>query len=100
MSKCPLKAKPGRILVQEDEFAYQGKIHIPDAAKRRPTTGKIIDLGKGVDREIYKLGEKIVYGLYSGTVVNFRGHAPFRFLLPDDVLGEVVTEDQLEGVGT
>lgn len=96
----PMKAKPGRILVQEDEFQYAGRIAIPEAAKRRPTTGVIVDIGKGINTDDFQVGEKIVYGLYSGTVVNFRGHKPFRFLTPDEVLGEITTTDQLEGVGT
>ena len=93
-----LLPKPGRVLVLEDEFNYQGNIIIPDKAKRRPTTGKIIAIGEGVTS--CEIGEKIVYGLYSGTVVNFKGQPTYRVLGPEEILLSVEGEAELEGVGT
>lgn len=89
---------PGRVIVQEDEFNYSGKIIVPEAAKRRPTTGVVIAVGDGV--EVCKTGDKLVYGLYSGTVINFKGQPAFRILGQDEVLAIIQGEAELQGVGT
>jgi len=101
--KTALKPKPGRILVIEDSFRYEGRIVIPDKIQRRPTTGVIAKIGSGIPEEDYPIGERIVYGLYSGTVINIRGDKHiYRSLLPEDVLcGIEEGEDvEIEGVGT
>ena len=96
-----MRPTPGRIIVQEDEFSYEGKIIIPDTTKRRPTTGKIVAVGDGVSNFDLVIGSKVVYGMYSGTVINFRGQPNFRILGQDEVLAVVYDKDlQLEGVGT
>lgn len=117
-----LRPAPGKLLVIEDGFKYEGRIVIPDKVQKRPTTGIIHKMGEGIGKYVsevetdgegneittevfvphYKEGERVVYGLYSGTVVNIRNCAKvFRVLSPDDVL--VVVEEgeiELEGVGT
>jgi|SRR5215469_1798815 len=101
--KTSLKPKPGRILVIEDAFRYEGRIVIPDKIQRRPTTGVIAKLGTGVSVEDYPIGERIVYGLYSGTVINIRGdNHVYRSLLPEDVLCGIEEGEniEIEGVGT
>jgi co-chaperonin GroES (HSP10) len=92
----------GRIIVQEDSFRYEGRLVIPEASKRRPTTGTILEIGKGVD-DIFKVGQKIGYGLYSGTVMEFKGWIPeeriiFRILGQDEVLA-IIDEKAPEFVG-
>lgn len=95
-----LDPTPGRIIVQEDAFQAQGRIIVPDTLKRRPTTGKILAVGDGV-YDMLKVGERVVYGLYSGTVINFKGQPAFRILGQDEVLSIVRGADLiLEGVGT
>lgn len=89
---------PGRIIVQEDNFRYEGKIIIPEKAQRRPTVGKIIAIAPDVTE--WEEGQKIVYGLYSGTVINFKGQPAFRVLGRDEVLATVTGNPELEGVGT
>jgi chaperonin GroES len=95
-----LDPTPGRIIVVEDQFQAQGRIIVPDTLKRRPTTGKILAVGDGV-YDMLKVGERVVYGLYSGTVINFKGQPAFRILGQDEVLSIVRGADLiLEGVGT
>lgn len=96
-----MRPTPGRIVVQEDAFNYQGRIAIPDAAKRRPTTGKILAIGEGVLNIDLAVGNKVVYGLYSGTVINFKDQPAFRILGQDEILAVIDDKDLvLEGVGT
>ena len=88
---------PGRIVVQEDEFSYQGKIIIPEKAQRRPTVGEVIAVASDITE--WQIGDKLVYGLYSGTVINFKGQPAFRILGRDEILAVVEGNPQLEGVG-
>lgn len=94
----------GRILIQGD-FALSkvGRIIIPDKVKKAPTTGVILEVGPGVEN--YQPGQKVVFGLYSGTVLTYKGWDPktrinFRILSVDEILA---TQDEkapeLEGVG-
>jgi co-chaperonin GroES (HSP10) len=94
----------GRIIVQEDEALSQvGMIIIPDKVKKRPTTGVILEVGAGVVD--FEVGQKICYGLYSGTVLTFKGWDPktrinFRLLNVDEILAYVDQQaPELEGVG-
>jgi len=95
---------PGRIIVQEDlALDKVGRIIVPDKVKKRPTTGTILEVGLGVDG--YFVGDRVVYGLYSGTVLTFKGWSPktrinFRILNTDEILAKVDKETpELEGVG-
>lgn len=88
---------PGRLIVQEDEFSYQGKIIIPEKAQRRPTVGKVIAVAPDIPE--WQVGDKLVYGLYSGVVINFKGQPAFRILGRDEVLATVEGSPELEGVG-
>lgn len=95
-----MRPTPGRIIVIEDEFRYEGRIVVPDAIKRRPTTGKIVAVGVDISNPDLVIGSKVVYGLYSGTVINFRNQPAYRILGQDEVLA--VIDDvsiELEGVG-
>lgn len=90
---------PGRIVVQEDSYKEQGRIIVPDTLKRRPTTGKILAVGDNV-YDMLTVGTRVVYGLYSGTVINFKDQPAFRILGQDEVLSVVEGADLiLEGVG-
>lgn len=92
-----LRPSAGRVVVKEDAFRYEGRIVIPDKVQRRPTTGVIIEVGEGV--ESYKIGDKVVYGLYSGTVIEFKHHPAYRILGVDEVLAVIEGQAELVGVG-
>lgn len=93
---------PGRVIVAEDHFSYKGRIIVPDQSERRPTTGTILECGKGVEN--FVPGQKIVYGLYSGTVLEFKGWDPktriiFRVLGQDEILSWI-DDKSPEFIGT
>ena len=62
------------------EEKTKGGLFVPDTAKERPQQGEIVavgpgrvtDEGKQIPIEV-KVGDKILYGKYSGTEVNYDG---------------------------
>jgi chaperonin GroES len=94
-----MKLRPlqDRILVQrvEEESKTKGGIIIPDTAKEKPAEGKVIAVGNGkvgedgkrVALEI-KVGDRILFGKYSGTEVKIEGEEQL-IMREDDVLGVI-----------
>jgi len=82
MSKLKIKPLGDRIVVKpmEAEEKTKGGIILPDTAKEKPVEGTIVaagpgrksDDGKIVAMEV-KVGEKILYGKYSGTEITIDG---------------------------
>jgi len=82
MSELKLKPLADRIVIQamEAEDTTKGGIILPDTAKEKPVEGtivaagpgKITDDGKKVEMEV-KVGDKVLYGKYSGTEVTVEG---------------------------
>ncbi len=74
-----LKPLADRVVVKplEQQEVKKGGIIIPDTAKEKPMQGEIVAAGPGrttedgkrVDLEV-KVGDKILYGKYSGTEVS------------------------------
>jgi co-chaperonin GroES (HSP10) len=95
---------PGRILVQEDTFAYEGRVIIPEVAKRRPSTGTIIAVGENTTVAA-KVGDKVVYPMYSGTGLRFRDPKtqrdmpPMRVLTPEEILCTITGDAELQEAG-
>lgn len=67
-----------RVLVKplEAEEKTKGGIILPDTAKEKPQEGKVVAVGKGKVSEDgkvlpldVKVGDKILYGKYSGTEI-------------------------------
>jgi chaperonin GroES len=82
-----------RILIQRLDEGEQkvGGIIIPDSAKEKPQQGEIVavgpgrfDEGKRVPMDV-KVGDKVLYGKYSGTEVVIDGE-PLLILRESDVL--------------
>src|SRR5215216_1074215 len=70
-----------RVVVRSLEETEQtrGGLYIPDTAKEKPQQGEIVavgpgrfDEGKRVPMEV-KVGDKVLYGKYSGTEVTIEG---------------------------
>jgi len=82
MSKLKIKPLSDRIVVQpaEAEETTKGGIILPDTAKEKPVEGTVVaagpgkksDDGKLVEMEI-KVGDKVLYGKYSGTEITIEG---------------------------
>src|SRR5688572_9210903 len=79
-----IKLKPlaDRVIVKQTEAEEKTKsgIYLPDAAKEKPTKGKVIAVGpgkldeKGKAMEVgVRVGDSIYYGKYSGTDVEVDG---------------------------
>ena len=79
-----MKIRPlhDRVIVKrlEEERTSPGGILIPDTAAEKPVQGKIVAVGKGkilddgnVRALDVKVGDKIVFGKYSGTEVKVDG---------------------------
>ena len=79
-----MKIRPlhDRVIVKrlEEERTSPGGILIPDTAAEKPVQGKIVAVGKGKIledgkvRELdVKVGDKILFGKYSGTEVKMDG---------------------------
>ncbi len=79
----------------EDEEQMRGGLYIPDTAKEKPQEGNVIAVGNGkilnsgerVAMDI-KVGDRILFGKYSGTEVKLDGEE-YLILREDDVLGVI-----------
>ncbi len=92
-----MKIRPlgDRILIKrvEEEEKSKGGIIIPDTAKEKPQEGKVIAVGKGkvsddgkvIPMEV-KVGDRVLFGKYSGTEVKIMGDEHL-IIREDDVLG-------------
>jgi len=94
-----MKLKPlaDRVIVKQVEAEEKTKsgIYLPDAAKEKPTQGKVIAVGpgrfddKGKRMELgVRNGDTVYYGKYSGTEVDVDGEK-FVILREGDLLGVV-----------
>lgn len=94
-----MKIRPlhDRIVVKRlaEEATTKGGIIIPDTAKEKPISGEVLAVGNGKLLDDGKLrpldiqvGNKILFGKYSGTEVKIDGEERL-ILKEDDVLGVV-----------
>lgn len=92
-----LKLRPlaDRVIVKQTEAEEKTKsgLYLPDAAKEKPTKGKVIAAGpgklddKGKHMEVgVRAGDTVYYGKYSGTDVEVDGEK-FVILRESDILG-------------
>ena len=98
--KAPkLKIRPlhDRLLVrrQEEERRSPGGIVIPDSAAEKPIRGEVIAVGRGKILEggevrplDVKVGDKILFGKYSGTEVKVEGEE-LLVMREDDVMAVI-----------
>ena len=86
-----------RIIVErlEEETMTASGIIIPDSAKEKPQQGIIKAVGKGKVTEEgkvmpldVKVGDKVLFGKYSGTDIKLDGKE-YLMMREDDVLGVV-----------
>jgi chaperonin GroES len=94
-----MKIRPlyDRIVVSRvaEEEKTKGGIIIPDSAKEKPVEGKVLAIGSGrvledgsVRALDIKVGDRVMFGKYSGTEVQINGE-DHLILREDDVLGVV-----------
>ena len=82
MSKLKLNPLADRVVVKpkEAEEKTSGGIILPDTAKEKPVEGTIVAVGPGKSSDTgelikmtVKVGDKVLYGKYSGTEVTIGG---------------------------
>ena len=94
-----MKIRPlhDRILVKrlEEEKTSPGGIVIPDTAAEKPIKGKVIAVGNGKILESgeirpldVKVGDKVLFGKYSGTEVKI-DNEELLIMTEDDILGVI-----------
>ena len=90
-----MKIRPlhDRVIVkrEEDERKSPGGIVIPDTATEKPIRGKVLAVGKGKILEggdvrplDVKIGDKVLFGKYSGTEVKLNG-TDYLVVREDDI---------------
>jgi len=88
-----LKPLADRVIVRalEAEDKTAGGLYIPDSAKEKPQQGEVMAVGPGrigddgkcIPLEV-KVGDKVLYGKYSGTEVNV-GAEDFLIMRENDI---------------
>ena len=86
-----------RLLVRrvEEQEKTKGGIIIPDSAKEKPIEGEVIAVGNGKVQEDgkirpldVKVGDRVLFGKYSGTEVKLDGEEAL-ILREDDIVGVI-----------
>ena len=94
-----MKIRPlhDRVVVQriEEEGTSAGGIIIPDTAAEKPMTGKGLSIGNGKVQDNgelraldVKVGDKVLFGKYSGTEVKVEGE-DILVMREDDIMGVI-----------
>jgi chaperonin GroES len=97
-SAVQMKISPlaDRVVVKalEDTETMRGGLYIPDTAKEKPQQGEIVAVGPGrvedgkrVAMEV-KVGDRVLYGKYSGTEVTI-DNEQYLILRESDVLAVI-----------
>jgi len=94
-----MKIRPlhDRVVIRrmEEERTTAGGIVIPDSATEKPIQGEVIAVGKGkildsgdVRPLEVKVGDRVLFGKYSGTEVKIEGE-DFLVMREEDIMGVV-----------
>src|SRR5262245_31404331 len=97
-TKTATKVNPlaDRVVIKplEEAETMRGGLYIPDTAKEKPQQGEIVAVGPGrtedgkrIEVEV-KVGDKVLYGKYSGTEVTVEGDQ-YLILRESDVLAVI-----------
>ena len=97
MAKAEIGVRPlhDRVLVRRmaEELKTAGGLYIPETAKEKPQRGEIVATGKGrvtEDGKVtpldVKIGDKILFGKYSGTELKLNGEE-YLMMREEDILG-------------
>ena len=94
-----MKIRPlhDRVIVRrmEEERTTAGGIVIPDSATEKPVQGEIIAVGNGKVNDAgevraldVKVGDKVLFGKYSGTEIKIEGQEVL-IMREEDILGVI-----------
>ena len=92
--KVTVKPLSDRVVVKplDESEQMRGKLYIPDTAKEKPSQGEVVAVGPGkvsdegarLEMDV-KVGDKVLYGKYSGTEVTLAGDE-YLILRESDIL--------------
>ena len=93
-----MKIRPlhDRVVVKriEQQEQKQGSLYIPDSAKEKPQEGEVVAVGKGkrddkgeVHALDVKVGDKVLFGKYSGTEAPKSVGDEYLIMREDEILG-------------
>ena len=92
MSEVKIKPLDDRVLVkpQEAEEKTASGIIIPDSAKEKPQSGKVVAVGPGTKDVTMgvKVGDNVLYGKYAGTELTLEGK-DYLIMRQSDILAVV-----------
>ena len=79
-----------RVLLQRDDAVTQSKggIIIPEGAKEKPKTGKIIAAGESITSKVLSVGHRVMFTSFAGTEINIEGES-FLVLKQEEILGVI-----------
>jgi chaperonin GroES len=96
-AKDKIQPLADRVVVQalEETEQMRGGLYIPDTAKEKPQQGTIVAVGPGklsdegtrIEPDV-KVGQRVLYGKYSGTEVNVDGEE-YLILRESDILAVI-----------
>ena len=96
-AKDKIQPLADRVVVKplEETEQMRGGLYIPDTAKEKPMQGTIVAVGPGklsdenerITPDV-KVGDKVLYGKYSGTEVNVDGEE-YLILRESDILAVI-----------
>ena len=90
-----IKPLGDRVVIKplEAENKSKGGILLPDTAKEKPQEGKVVAVGKGKTLEggsvqalEVKVGDKVLYGKYSGNEITTKDGEELLIMREEDVL--------------
>jgi chaperonin GroES len=95
-SATGVKPLADRVVIKalEDTEQMRGGLYIPDTAKEKPQQGEIVAVGPGRYEDgklvpmTVSVGDKVLYGKYSGTEVTIENEQ-FLILRESDVLAVI-----------
>lgn len=89
-----MKIKPRKLQIlvkpQEEESRVSKKSGLvtPDSVEQEiKAIGEVVAIGGGIDD--IKVGDKVIYGVYAGEVINFE-EVEYKLLHDEDVLASLV----------
>jgi chaperonin GroES len=97
MGATKVKPLADRVVVKplDEDEQMRGGLYIPDTAKEKPSQGEVVAVGPGklseegarLDMDV-SVGDKVLYGKYSGTDVTLEGEE-YLILRESDILAIV-----------
>jgi chaperonin GroES len=96
-AKVTVKPLSDRVVVKplEESEQMRGGLYIPDTAKEKPSQGEVVAVGPGkvsdegarLEMDV-KVGDRVLYGKYSGTDVTLDGQE-YLILRESDILAVI-----------